>query len=386
MAILNIQIHQQHIRIKIFALKFALCVLLSYTGSLCITETSEAIRLKDIADIEGVRENQLIGYGLIVGLSGTGDKTGTNFTSQSMSNMLERLGMRVDPKELKLANVAAVIVTAVLPPFARPGTKLDISLSSIGDAKSLQGGVLVLTPLHGPDGKVYAVAQGPISVGGFSISEGQGDSAQKNHPTVARIAGGAIIERSIPFDLFATGQIRIVLREPDFETIRRLEVAINETLGLNKAVAIDSASIVLPLESSFVTSPVELLAKLEHVDIQPDIAAKVIVNERTGTIIMGENVKVSTIALSHGNLNITIRSETQVSQPNAFGKGDTAVVKNTQLSVSEEPGKISIVGPNVNLRDLVNALNRLGATPRDLIAIFQALKKAGALQAELIVM
>ena len=347
---------------------------------------AQAARLKDIADIEGVRENQLIGYGLVVGLSGTGDKNGTSFTGQGMANMLERMGMRVDPKDLKLSNVAGVAVTASLPPFARPGTKIDVTLSSIGDAKSLQGGMLILTPLRGPDGKVYAVAQGPLSVGGFSISEAQGDTAQKNHPTVGRIAGGALIERAIPFNLFVSGQVRIVLREPDFETVHRIELAVNKMLGTTKAMAIDSASVLLPLDSAFANSPVELLAKLEHIEIQPDIPARVVVNERTGTIIMGENVRVSTVALAHGNLNITIRNETQVSQPGALAGGNTEVVNNADLTVAEEPGKISIVGPSVSLKELVNALNRLGATPRDLIAIFQALKKAGALQAELMVM
>ena len=361
-------------------------LLLTLLSSSLILPKAEAARLKDIADIEGVRENQLIGYGLVVGLSGTGDKNGTSFTGQGMANMLERLGMRVDPKDLKLSNVAGVAVTASLPPFSRPGTKIDVTLSSIGDAKSLQGGMLILTPLRGPDGKVYAVAQGAISVGGFSISEGQGDTAQKNHPTVGRIAGGALIERAIPFNLFVSGQVRIVLREPDFETIYRIEKAVNKAIGTDKALAIDSASVLLPLDTNLASSPVELLAKLEHIEIQPDIPARVVVNERTGTIIMGENVRVSTVALAHGNLNITIRNETQVSQPGALAGGNTEVVNNAELTVAEEPGKVSIVGPSVSLKDLVNALNRLGATPRDLIAIFQALKKAGALQAELIVM
>lgn len=345
-----------------------------------------AARLKDIADIEGVRANQLLGYGLVVGLNGTGDKTGTSFTSQSMSNMLERLGIRVDPKELKMANVASVIVTANLPPFARPGSRLDVSLSSIGDAKTLQGGSLVLTPLRGPDGKVYAVAQGAVSVGGFSVSEGGGDTAQKNHPTVGGIAGGALVERAIPFNLFSSGQVRVVLRDPDFQTATRVEEAINKALNKDVARAVDSASVVVPLDPNLSSSPVQLLARLEEVTVTPDIQARVVINERTGTIIMGENVRVSTVALAHGNLNISIRQEVQVSQPGALAGGDTAVVQNADVNVGEENAQLTVVGPTVSLKDVVNGLNRLGVTPRDLIAIFQALKKAGALQAELVVM
>ncbi|HQH28722.1 MAG TPA: flagellar basal body P-ring protein FlgI, partial [Oligoflexia bacterium] len=292
---------------------------------------------------------------------------------------------RVDAKELNLANVAGVVVTATLPPFSRPGTHIDVSLSSIGDAKTLQGGVLLMTPLKGADGQVYAVAQGPVSVGGFSISEG-GDETQKNHPTVARVPMGAVIERAIPFDLFAAGQIRIVLREPDFTTVTRVQSAINKFFGDTRARAVDSASIILQLDHALDSSPVELVAQLEEIDVEPDTPAKVVVNERTGTIIIGENVQVSTVALAHGNLNISIRSETQVSQPNALAEGRTAVVENRDISVSEEAGQLTLVNKTVNLGDVVRALNSLGSTPRDLIAIFQALKKAGALQADLVVM
>lgn len=356
-----------------------LCMLLLAGGR------AEAARLKDIADIEGVRGNHLIGYGMVIGLNGTGDKRGAMFTPQSMSNLLERLGVRVKPEELKLANVAAVMVTAELPPFARPGSKLDVTLSSIGDASTLQGGNLVMTPLKGADGKVYAVAQGPVSVGGFVI-EGGGDTAQKNHPTVARIARGAAVERAIPFDLFAEGQVRVVLREPDFITATRVQSAIERFVGRGKVKAIDSASVVLPLDEKMGQAPVQLIASLEELEVDPDVPARVVVNERTGTIIMGENVRVSTVALAHGNLNITIKNETQVSQPNALGQGTTQVVQNQEVAVTEEAGKLSIVNAGVSLGEVVRGLNALGATPRDLIAIFQAMQKAGALQAELVVM
>ena len=352
---------------------------------LAIASPANAARVKDLADIEGVRGNQLVGYGIVVGLNGTGDKRGALFTPQSMSNLLERLGVRVSPQDLKLANVAAVMATADLPAFSRPGSRLDVTLSSIGDASTLQGGILVMTPLKGADGKVYAVAQGPISVGGFVI-EGGGDSAQKNHPTVARLSKGALVERAIPFDLFAEGQVRIVLREPDFITLTRVQSAVERFMGHGRAKAIDSASVVLPLDPKLGKSPVQLIAALEELEVDPDVPARVVVNERTGTIIMGEHVRVSTVALAHGNLNITIRNETQVSQPNALAEGQTAVVENRDVNVSEDAGQLSVVNETVNLGDVVKGLNALGATPRDLIAIFQALQRAGALQAELVIM
>ena len=352
---------------------------------LCAATSASAARLKDIADIEGVRGNELIGYGLVVGLDGTGDKKGSTFTPQSMSNMLERLGIRVEANEMSLANAAGVIVTATLPPFARPGGRLDITLSSIGDAKTLQGGILLMTPLKGADGQVYAVGQGAVSVGGFSVTGG-GDSAQKNHPTVGRVPLGATIERAIPYDLFASGQVRVVLREPDFVTVTRVQAAIDTMIGYGRAKAMDSASVILALDPEMANSPINLIAQLEELEIEPDATAKVVVNERTGTIIIGENVKVSTVALAHGNLNISIKTENEVSQPNALAQGQTAVVQNTELNVSEEAGQLTLVKKAVNIGDVVKALNSLGATPRDLIAIFQALKKSGALQAELIVM
>lgn len=352
---------------------------------------AQAARLKDIADIEGVRGNQLIGYGLVVGLQGTGDKGGSAFTGQSMSNLLERLGIRTDPEELsKLANVAAVIVTSDLPPFARPGTKVDVTLSSIGDASTLQGGVLLMTPLRAADGKTYAVAQGPVSIGGFVVESQGGDTTQTNHPTVGRVAKGGTVERAIPFDMFSSGNIRIVLREPDFITITRVQAAVNDFLGQALSKALDSASVLLPLETSLSMvegeSPIHLIAKLENLTIDPDTPARVVINERTGTIIIGEHVRVSTVALAHGNLSIAIRAETQVAQPNALAGGETAVVQNQDITVTEGSGQLSIVQQTVSLQEVVNGLNALGATPRDLIAIFQALRRSGSLQAELVVM
>jgi flagellar P-ring protein precursor FlgI len=345
-----------------------------------------AARLKDIADVEGVRGNQLYGYGLVVGLAGTGDGNSVQFTIRSISNALESLGVRVDPQEIKVKNVAAVMVTATLPAFIRPGSKLDITVSSIGDAKSLQGGTLLFTTLKGADGNVYAVGQGALSVGGFSIEGGGGDTATKNHPTVATIAGGATVERAIPFDLFQSKRIRIVLREPDFTTMTSVVSSINRTVGRPLAAAVDSASVEVLVADDLARDPVGLLARIEQVEVDQDVGAKVIVNERTGTIIMGDAVRVSKVALAHGNLNIAIRSETQVSQPNALANGgDTKVVTNSDVQVGEEVRGLTLVGGHVTLGEVVNALNALGATPRDLISIFTALKRAGALNAELVI-
>jgi flagellar P-ring protein precursor FlgI len=347
--------------------------------------TALAARLKDIADIEGVRGNQLLGYGLVVGLNGTGDGRMTDFTPKSISNMLEKMGLRVDPQMVRVKNVAAVMVTAELPAFARPGGKIDITLSSIGDAKSLQGGILLFTPLKGADGNTYAVAQGAVDLGGFAVSDG-GDSAQKNHPTAATIPNGALVERSIPFDLFQAKKVRIVLRKPDFTTMTRVVSALNRRMGAPSAVAVDSGAVEVALDQRGQFDPVSLVATLEQIEVEQDIGARVVVNERTGTVIMGEKVTISRIALAHGNLNISIRSETDVVQPNALAGGETAAVTNTDVTVGEDVKALQIVGGEVTLGDVVEALNALGATPRDLIAIFTAMKAAGALNAELVVM
>ncbi|MBX7144137.1 MAG: flagellar basal body P-ring protein FlgI [Oligoflexia bacterium] len=353
--------------------------------ALCMSWPAHAARLKDLADVEGVRGNQLFGFGVVVGLNGTGDGNGAQFTQKSVANMLEKLGIRLDPKDIKVKNIAAVMVTSTLPAFVRPGTKIDVTLSSLGDAKSLQGGTLLFTTLKGADGNVYAVAQGAVSVGGFAV-EGGGDAAQKNHPTVGLIAQGATVERGIPFDLFQSKRIRIVLREPDFTTVTRAVAGINTFLGRPVAAALDAASVEVPLVEELGHDPIGLVAKLENISIDQDVGARVVVNERTGTIIMGESVSIGRVALAHGNLNIAIRSETQVSQPNALGEGQTQVVTNSDVAVAEENRRLGVIGGHVTLGEIVNALNAVGATPRDLISIFQALKKAGALQAELVIM
>jgi flagellar P-ring protein precursor FlgI len=348
-------------------------------------DVASAARLKDIADIEGVRGNQLVGYGLVVGLNGTGDGNKAEFTVKSLSNMLEKMGVRVEPADLKVKNVASVIVTANLPAFIRPGSKIDVTLSSLGDAKSLEGGTLVMTPLKGADGNVYAVAQGAITVGGYAIYAEE-DQAQKNHPTVGSISQGATVERAIPFDLFQSQKVRVVLRQPDFTTMTRVVREINLFFGESLAKPVDSASVEVPIIGQHLNNPIELVAQLEKIEVKQDTSAKVVVNEKTGTIIMGENVNVSTIALAHGNLRIAIRNDTQVSQPNALAGGTTAVVNNNDITVTEDLGNFSVIKGEITLGELVGALNSLGATPRDLISIFTALKRAGALEAELVVM
>jgi flagellar P-ring protein FlgI len=346
---------------------------------------SYASRLKDIADIEGVRVNQLVGYGIVVGLNGTGDGNNSQFTTKSLSNMLENLGIRIDPINIQVKNVAAVLVTANLPPFSRPGSRIDVTLSSLGDAKSLVGGTLLFTPLKGADNNVYAIAQGPISVGGFSI-EGEGDSAQKNHPTVGVISQGATVERAISFDLFKSDFINVVLREPDFTTMSKLVNSVNRAFGTNIAQAVSASTLRVGL-SSQIEDAVSFVAFLEQVEIEQDIIARVVVNEKSGTVVIGDAVRVSRVALAHGNLSIAIKADNQISQPNPLSpQGETAGVTNSDINVAEEEKRLSLLGGEVTLGDVVEALNALGATPRDLISIFMALKKSGALQAEIIIM
>lgn len=369
----------------------------SWTGFLRITtlilglivsgaKASHAARLKDIADIEGVRGNQLFGYGLVVGLNGTGDGRSVEFTTKGLSNMLEKVGIRVDSQDIKVKNVAAVLVTATLPPFSRPGSKLDVTLSSMGDAKSLQGGTLLFTPLRGADGNVYAVAQGPVAIGGFT-AEGGGDAAVRNHPTVGVITSGATIERALAVDLFRSHSVRVVLREPDFTTMTRVVTALNGRLGSPLAVARDSGVVEVSLPPELMRDPIGAVAFIEQTVVEQDLGAKIVVNERTGTIIMGDDLRLSPVALAHGNLSISIRNDVQVSQPQApAGGGQTAVVTNGELEVGEEKRRLELVGGEATLGELVKGLNALGATPRDLISIFAALKKAGALHAEMVVM
>jgi flagellar P-ring protein precursor FlgI len=354
------------------------CVLLSL---LCALTSANAERIKDIASFEGVRDNQLIGYGLIVGLSGTGDKGES--TIKSVVNMLVRLGLTVNTNEISTKNIAAVIVTATLPPFAKPGMKLDALVSTIGDATNIQGGTLLLTPLTGPDGEVYALAQGPVSIGGFS-AEGAGSVAQKNHLTAGKIPDGITIEQEIPFTLGNGIETRLFLHKADFVTANKMAEKINQSLNGNYAVPIDSASIRLTVPEEHKNNLVGLIARLETVNVQVDMPAKIIINERTGTVVIGETVKISPVAIAHGALTIEIKTRTQVSQPPPFApeSARTVTAPQSDIAVREQDAALVEVS-GVTLGEVIRALNTLGVTPRDLISILQALKASGALKAQL---
>ena len=342
-------------------------------------------RIKDIVDFEGVRENMLIGYGLVVGLNGTGDTLSSSiFTRESLVGMLERLGVNARDDSLKTDNVAAVMVTATLPPFAKQGTRIDLSLSAIGDADSLLGGTLLVTPLVGADGEVYAVAQGPVAVGGVSAG-GAGAEVSKGVPTNGRIASGAIIEREISFDLQGLETLRISLRNPDFTTARRIAQAINSFVGGPIAQSRDSATVSLVVPDNYRGKMVALITDIEQLRVTPDISAKVVIDEQTGIIVMGENVRISTVAIAQGNLTIRITETPQVSQPLPFSEeGETVTVPRTQIEIDEDEDKrLSVLSNSVTLQELVDGLNALGIGPRDMISILHAIKAAGALQAEI---
>ncbi len=348
-----------------------------------ITECALAVRLKDLISIKGIRHNQLIGYGLIVGLNGTGDNKGTRFTTQSLSNMMENMGIHTNKNKMKIKNVAAVMVTSSLPPFARIGNKIDIVLSSVGDAKSLSGGTLMLTHLKGINGQVYAIAQGAVAVGGYGASGDAGGGTTKNHPVVARIAGGATVEKEIGFVLNNKRTLLFSLKNPDFTTACRLSDAINKNTGKDTAITLDSSTIQINIPASMQSKVPNFIANIELLEIQPDTVAKIIVNEKTGTIVVGENVRISTVAVSHGNLNITIKETVKVSQPEPLSKGSTVIVNDTNIDIDEEKKKVILIPQGATIGHLVRALNAIGVTPRDLISIFQSIKALGALQADL---
>lgn len=347
-----------------------------------LTRETHAARIKDLAGFEGVRSNQLIGYGLVVGLNGTGDTSSTEFMMKSLGETLARMGISGDVQKFKVKNVAAVMVTADLPPFSRQGSKIDALVSSIGDAKTLQGGTLLMTPLKAPNQEVYAVAQGPISIGGFSI-ESNATSIQQNHPTVGRIASGASVEREVEFQFGDLTQLELSINNPDFTTSLRMTNKINEVLDGNFAQATDSGSVQISIPPRFHNKIVQLISRIESIDVEPDATAKVILNERTGTVVMGKDVRISPVAVAHGNLTIQVTTEFEVSQPNPFSIGETKVVPKTSiLADTGAEGSIAVV-QGLSIGELVKALNELGVTPRDLIAIIQAIKAAGALQAEI---
>lgn len=343
-----------------------------------------ASRIKDLVDVEGIRENQLVGYGLVVGLNGTGDKLNNSpFTRQSLEAMLERLGVNTRGNNLRTKNVAAVMVTANLPPFSTQGTRIDITVSALGDSKSLQGGVLLVTPLKGANGEVYAVGQGSVAIAGFK-AEGKAASITRGVPTVGRISNGAIIEREIVHKLGQQNSLRLALRNPDLTTAKRIAMAINAFTGTSIAKAIDPSTVRLTLTPKYGNQLVSLLTEIEQIFVEPDQKARVVIDERTGIIVMGRDVKVSTVAVAQGNLTVTISESPQVSQPNPFSDGVTTTVPRTKVTVDDQGDrKLGIIRSGVNLRQLVDGLNALGIGPRDMISILQAIKAAGALQAEI---
>ncbi|MHB2168820.1 flagellar basal body P-ring protein FlgI [Alsobacter sp. R-9] len=344
-------------------------------------------RIKDLASVEGVRQNQLVGYGLVVGLNGTGDSLNNSpFTRQSLQAMLERLGVNTRGANLRTANVAAVMVTANLPAFGAQGTRLDVTVSALGDAKSLLGGTLLVTPLLGADGEVYAVAQGAVAVSGFTAG-GDAATITRGVPTVGRIANGALVEREIEFQFRQLKTLRLALRNPDLTTAKRIAAAINDFMGSDTAEPTDPSTVAIQIPARYQGNMVQLLTDIEQLRVDPDQGARVIIDERSGIIVMGKDVRVSTVAVAQGNLTVTVTEQPVVSQPNALSDGQTVVVPRTGVRVdSGEGNKLALVRDGVTLKELVDGLNALGIGPRDLISILQAIKAAGALQADIEVM
>jgi flagellar P-ring protein precursor FlgI len=339
-------------------------------------------RLKELATLEGVRENQLIGYGVVVGLAGTGDKRQTVFSAQSLTNMLERMGVSVTPSAILIRNMAAVMVTANLPAFAQPGSRIDITASAIGDAANLQGGMLLLAPLRGADGQVYVVAQGSVVTGGFAAGRGTGNGTVVNHPTVGRIPGGGIVERAAP-TVAPSKQVRLQLKHSDFTTAVRIAKAVNTRFTSGPAHAEHGGLVVVETPPEFKGKTAEFVAELEGLGVESDFVPRVLVNERTGTITMGKDIRIKPVAILHGNLAVEIQTTFAVSQPAPFGQGETAVVPKVDVAVKEDKAHSVILKEGATVEELVRALTLIGSTPRDVVAILQSLRASGALEAEL---
>lgn len=344
------------------------------------------VRVKDVTTVQSARPSPIIGYGLVAGLNRTGDRRQAVLSSQSLANMLSRMGLNVPTDQVRVENVALVLVTAELPPFARPGTRLDVTVSSVGDARSLMGGTLLATPLRGADSSVQVLAQGPLSVGGFGAGQG-GNTIQVNHVTVGRIPGGGMVQSAPPVELLEGGRLTLTLRDPDFDTARRLAEAVNADLGAGAAQASDAASVSVNVPDRFRASPVELIARLEMLPLDVDSPARVVINERTGTAVVGAGVRLAPAAVAHGNLSVRISTQLTVSQPNPLSRnGETVVVPQTDVDIESAEGQLVALPEGATLDAVVRALNSLGASPRDIIAILQALKTAGALRAEIVIM
>ncbi len=359
-------------------------IVIVLSSALMSQEAAAASRIKDIADFEGIRDNQLVGYGLVVGLNGTGDNIKSiNFAKESLISLLDHVGINSRDGQLKSKNIAAVMVTANLPAFGRQGSRIDVIVSALGDAKSLQGGTLVATSLVGADGEVYAVAQGQVAVGGYSAA-GNNQSVVKGVPTSGRIANGAIIENEVNFSLNEMKNIRLALRNPDFTTSKRVAAAINALLGEDIAKSIDPSTVTVGIPEAYKNDIASLMTKIEQLQVQPDQAAKVVIDENSGIVVIGKDVKINKLAIAQGSLTIKISETPFVSQPMPFGNGETIVDTVTDINVSEDTeSKLNILDTGVNLQELVNGLNSLGVSPRDLISILQAVKASGALQADI---
>ncbi len=348
-------------------------------------ESATPVRVKDIASLQGVQPVQLIGYGLVVGLNKTGDRRQTIFSAQTLANMLQRFGVVVPGDQIKIENIAAVLVTSELPAFVRSGARLDVTASSIGDARSLQGGTLLATPLRGPAGEMHVMAQGPLSIGGFGGGDG-GNSVQVNHLTVGRVPGGGLVQVGQGIELPSATTIRLSLREPDFITADRVAQAINQELGPDSAVATDPASVTVNVPEAYQSSLAGLMARLEPLSVEVDASARVVINERTGTVVVGSGVRIGTAAVAHGNLSVRIMTRFDVSQPAPFSEvGQTVVIPEQEVEVIEDTAQLITLPEGTTLDAVVQALNALGATPRDIIAIMQALKASGALRAEIVI-
>jgi flagellar P-ring protein precursor FlgI len=346
---------------------------------------ADVARLKDIAAVQGPAQIPLVGYGLVVGLNKTGDRRQTVFSIQSLANMLERFGVAVSAAEMKIENVAAVLVTTQMGPYAQPGVPMDVTVSSIGDARSLQGGTLMPTPLRGPDGQVVALAQGPLSIGGFGAGSGD-NSVQVNHLTVGRVPGGALLQVARPSPILPSDTLRLALYEPDFISATRVAATVNRTFGEGVARAVDAGTISIAVPPPYRNNLPALIASLEPMLVEIDRTARVVINERTGTVVMGADVRLGAAAVAHGSLSVRISTQNDVSQPAPFSGGQTTPVSQTEIDVVEGESQLVAIDTSPTLADVVRALNLLGATPRDLIAIMQALRVAGALRAELVIL
>lgn len=341
------------------------------------------VKVGNITRIQGIRDNQLMGYGIVTGLAGTGDSNRSQATVQSVANMMGEFSIDVTPDQIRSQNLAAVMITANLPPFVHSGDKIDVTVSSMGDADSLQGGTLVMSPLKAANGEIFAVAQGPVSIGGFNVQSG-GSSARKNHPTVGRIPNGALVEKEINFELDKE-RLKLLLQNPNFKTADNVAKAINKKLEhSNVAKAKDAGTVEVNIPDEYEDNVVDFISKVNNTDVRSSMEAKVVIDEKTGTIVLSHNVRISTVAVAHGNISVTIKTTEEVSQPPSLSEGETEKTTDTEIEVEEEEGNIVMIGSENSIEDLVTALNTIGATPRDIVSIIQKIKSAGALHAELV--